>query len=161
MLAIKLDNVIIDGVKIHENPPRFVRKYGGGLDAGGESLKGKFNLSLNRPWKTKRSFRVESKVGNKFFVEVLSNKGKGISESSTNFFVCYDTKAEDLFRFFKVFVDRVTNPWMSYNIQTCFETEGYFSIKVTHLGANLCLLEGLIDGEILDFIREGESWWKH
>lgn len=53
----------------------------------------------------------------------------------------------------------IENPEMSYNIQTSFEVEGYFSIKVTPLGANLCLLEDLEEGAIKDLIKEGRSWW--
>ncbi|CAK8531108.1 unnamed protein product [Lathyrus sativus] len=49
---------------------------------------------------------------------------------------------------------------MTYNIQTSFEIEGYFSIKATPLGDNLCLLEESEHGEIRDLIREAESWWR-
>lgn len=48
---------------------------------------------------------------------------------------------------------------MSYNIQTSFELESYFSIKVTPLGVNLCLLEEFEEGVIRDLIKEGMSWW--
>src|SRR3954468_14848507 len=48
---------------------------------------------------------------------------------------------------------------MTYNIQNSFELEGYFAIKVTPLGANLCLLEEFEDGEIRNLIEEGKSWW--
>lgn len=40
-----------------------------------------------------------------------------------------------------------------------FEVEGYFSIKVISLGANLCLLEEFDEGEIIVFIRQAKSWW--
>lgn len=34
-----------------------------------------------------------------------------------------------------------------------------FFIKVTPLGANLCLLEESEEGEIRNLIREGKYWW--
>ncbi|CAL5199318.1 unnamed protein product [Lathyrus oleraceus] len=46
---------------------------------------------------------------------------------------------------------------MSYNIQTSFNIGDYFSIKVTPLGANLCLLEESESIEIRDLIREAKS----
>lgn len=48
---------------------------------------------------------------------------------------------------------------MSYNIQIGFKIEGYFSIKVTPLGANFYLLEEFEEGEINNLIKEGKSWW--
>lgn len=45
---------------------------------------------------------------------------------------------------------------MSYNIHSIFETEGYFSIKVSPLGENACLLEEVELGEIHDLIKEGK-----
>lgn len=64
----------------------------------------------------------------------------------------YVSKEEDLSRLKKEFVGFLIK---AYNIQMCFETEGYFSIKVTPLRDNLCLLEV----KIRDLIREGKSWW--
>lgn len=55
---------------------------------------------------------------------------------------------------------KVLTSGMTYNIQTCFKMEGYFSIRVTPLEANLCLLEEVEEWDILDIIREGETWWK-
>lgn len=39
-----------------------------------------------------------------------------------------------------------------------FEIEGYFAIKVTPLGAHLCLLEEFKEGGIRNLIRKGKSW---
>lgn len=54
----------------------------------------------------------------------------------------------------KVFVSFVENAGMSYNIQEAFNAEGYFSIKVSHLGANLCFLVELEVVEIEYIINE-------
>lgn len=47
---------------------------------------------------------------------------------------------------------------MSYNIQEDFNKEGYFRIKVTSLGANLCLLEEMDVVEIVTLILEAKDW---
>lgn len=50
------------------------------------------------------------------------------------------------------------NLGMSYNIQTSFEIEVYFSIKVTPIRANLCQLEESEFGEIRYLVREAKCW---
>lgn len=47
---------------------------------------------------------------------------------------------------------------MSYNIQEAFNVEGYFSIKVSHLGANLCFLVELEVVEMEYIINEVSEW---
>lgn len=36
--------------------------------------------------------------------------------------------------------------------------EGYFSLKATPLGANLCLLEAVDEGEIQALLKDGGNW---
>ncbi|KAI5416291.1 hypothetical protein KIW84_041368 [Lathyrus oleraceus] len=43
-------------------------------------------------------------------------------------------------------------------MQEMFHFEGYFSVKVTPMGANLCLLEDLVDGEMKSLIEGGRYW---
>lgn len=74
-----------------------------------------------------------------------------------NVLLNYNSKKKELARFKKAFIDIVVNPVMYYNIQTSFKIEGYFTIKVTPLGVNLCLLEECEEGEIRDLLREYRS----
>lgn len=60
----------------------------------------------------------------------------------------------------KAYVGFVHNSGSSYYIQERFFSEGYFAIKVTPMGENMCLLEESEEGEICDLICEAESWWK-
>lgn len=60
-------------------------------------------------------------------------------------------------RLSKAFVGEVLNPGSSYNVQTQSEVEGIFSIKVTPMGANLCLLEDVEDDFISELISEGST----
>lgn len=45
----------------------------------------------------------------------------------------------------------------AYNIQTSFEVEDFFSVKVIPMGANICFLEESESGVIEYFIRECET----
>ncbi|CAL5188643.1 unnamed protein product [Lathyrus oleraceus] len=47
---------------------------------------------------------------------------------------------------------------MTWNIQEAFHTEGYFEVKATPLGENLCLLEDQKEGEIKALINEAADW---
>lgn len=47
---------------------------------------------------------------------------------------------------------------MIYNIQEAFNTEGYFRIKVSHLGENLFLLEETGEGEIEALVKEARDY---
>lgn len=55
----------------------------------------------------------------------------------------------------KAYIGEVVHPGESYNIQRHFKMEGVFSIKVTPLGANLCLLEDLEEGFLVDMLGDG------
>lgn len=53
----------------------------------------------------------------------------------------------------------VLNSGINNDIQSYFDMEGYFSIKVTPLGENIFLLEEVEEGAIKDLILDGCSWW--
>lgn len=57
--------------------------------------------------------------------------------------------------FKKAFVGATENPGMIYNIQNIFNMKGYFSIKVTPLGENLCLSRERDEGEIKARVVDG------
>lgn len=58
----------------------------------------------------------------------------------------YNIKEDYLSRFKKEYIGVIENSGMAYNIQEACHTEGYFSIKVTSLRNNLCLLEESEEG---------------
>lgn len=72
--------------------------------------------------------------------------------------VIYNVLKDDLYRFERAFMGRVKVPGSSYNIQKLFHVEGYFSVKVTPLGVNLCLLEASEERE-LDALVSGANGW--
>lgn len=59
-----------------------------------------------------------------------------------------------------MYIGEVHHFGSSFNMQTNFEMEGYFQVRVFPLGPNLCLLEEGEEGEIEDLVNGGSSWWK-
>lgn len=70
-----------------------------------------------------------------------SRNPTGLALGKAHVHLKFHSEEEDPVRYRKAFMGVVVNPGMTYNIQMIFEIEGYFSIKATSLGANLCLLE--------------------
>lgn len=63
-----------------------------------------------------------------------------------------------LSRFSTIYVGVVKNVGMTYKIEDIFDREGYYGIKFTPLGANLCLLEGREVRELEDLVSTSASW---
>lgn len=47
----------------------------------------------------------------------------------------------------------------SYGLKKIFHDEGVFTIRVTPLGANMCLLEDFMEGDLNSFIEKRREWW--
>ncbi|XP_058750416.1 uncharacterized protein LOC131623425 [Vicia villosa] len=162
MVAIRCDNVCISGRKILANIPRFerrkiaetvrfagnfVRKHGGVIRREGEQKVMDGN--------------VKAVSKNRSFAEVLLNANqKGERREEVNHLLSYTFAEGDKVRISKAYVGVATFPGSTRIIQTHFEMEGYFDVKVTPMGGNLCLLEEVDEGAIQDLIEGGEAWWK-
>lgn len=70
----------------------------------------------------------------------------------------FNLEDEDLVRFNKSYVGVVESPGMTCDIQETFYMEGYFTIKVTPLGTNPCLLEDGRKGELKALVNEAHEW---
>lgn len=57
----------------------------------------------------------------------------------------------------QAYIGEVLHLGDSYNIQTHFEIEGVFSVKIHPLGENLYLLEEIEEGIIQELISEGST----
>lgn len=161
LLVTKLDNIIIDGKKIHANLLRFNRREAGlrKNDEGSSVRQEQVDVTEKMVQKGRG---IHHKVGVRSFVEVVKNyessSSGGVHLAQDH--IKFSSKEEESFRFKKPYVGVVLQLGSIYDIQTHFKMEGYFSIKVTPLGANLCLLEEVEEGEIADLIKLGECWWK-
>lgn len=60
----------------------------------------------------------------------------------------------------KAYIVKVVIPGSAYNIQTNFEVEGVFVVKISLLEANLYLLEEREKGFLDDLIGNDNVWWK-
>lgn len=57
----------------------------------------------------------------------------------------------------KTFIGVVEKSGTTYDIQEALHAEGYFRIKSTPMGANLCLLEEIDEGEVSALIKEDKA----
>lgn len=71
----------------------------------------------------------------------------------------YNMEEADLLRFQKAFVGEVEILGITFNIQDHFNNEGYIGIKVTSLGANLCLLEEREECVLKVRVEEATEWF--
>ncbi|XP_058749783.1 uncharacterized protein LOC131622758 [Vicia villosa] len=170
LLGVRLDNIIIDGKKIHANVPRFERSISNrgnsmargkvaeesGVRAKESSEPEKVSESRNNNQGYRKGWSFAEAVGK---VKVVS-EGVEVPTSLPTPVLNFVSKVEDKERLRKAYVGVVLNPGSAYNIQTHFEVEGVFSIKVSPLGSNLCLLEETETGFIRELIGEGQTWWK-
>lgn len=70
------------------------------------------------------------------------------------------SSAEDLARYRKAFTRILRNVGEVVDIKKKFLEEGIFTIRVTLLGPNLCLLEDLEGNDVEVFIEEKKIWWE-
>lgn len=165
LLAVRLDNILVDGRMIHANLPRFDRNRGNNAMGGSgfrdrrkfESGKEKGRFIFQKDWGA--SGRVRGFRNGVSFVGVL-NKGKKETSSPSKEVFNFVSKEEDRKRLVKTFVGTMHSPGATYNVQTNFEVEEVFSIKVTPLGENICLLEEVEEGFISELVGGGFMWWK-
>ncbi|XP_058766204.1 uncharacterized protein LOC131639756 [Vicia villosa] len=163
ILAVRLDNILIDGRKIHANIPRYERKLGyGGLGQQGGGKRGGGVSLFHEGNKVAEAVKVNKYVGiyvGRSFADVVSNE-KAARQDEEGKALVFKASEEEKIRLSEAYVGVISNPGSSYNIQTYFEMEGVFSIKVTPVGANLCLLEEMEEGYIGELIGDGSTWWK-
>ncbi|XP_058765713.1 uncharacterized protein LOC131639233 [Vicia villosa] len=153
MMAVRLDNILIGGNKIYANQPRFQRS--------GRKVR------VDEERKNTGSRKEEGQVFAKHrvdesrsFADIVMGGSKKKVVKEDEFFLSFTSGEELKNKWKKAFIGEVLFPGEAYNIQTHLEIEGFFSIKVHPLGANLCLLEEMEEGIIKELIEEGKWWWQ-
>lgn len=163
MLAVRLDNIMVDDNKIHANHPRFARKsMGVGLmDKPNRRIEGEKCRSFNQNSVPGGSGVEKGSLrGNKSYATTVvggSSRGGGLEEVQV---INYLSNSEDIARWSKACIGEVLYQGESYNLQTHFQIGGFFYVKIIPLGENMCVLEEMEEGVILDLMSEGNSWWK-
>ncbi|XP_058741851.1 uncharacterized protein LOC131614255 [Vicia villosa] len=163
ILAVRLDNILIDRRKIHANIPRFERnmRFAGSVEQRGRGAVGSIEGVKVGGDLMKETGRMEASLSfcnGRSFAEVVS-KEKEDSLAVAAPLLRFVSNEANKTKLSKAFVGVVQVLGYAYNIQTHFKLEGVFSIKATPLGANLCLLEEMEDGYICELISEGNTWW--
>lgn len=77
---------------------------------------------------------------------------KGDGEISKSFLMLSDE--DDLNRFGRAFIGTLRDSAMAQDLKKVFLEKGIFTIRVTILGHNICLLEDLVFGEVEILIEE-------
>lgn len=98
--------------------------------------------------------------GRRTFVEVVTTVREASGGGGSYPFLRFESNIEVKANLSKAFMGVILHPGSTCNIQTHFEVEGVFTIKVTPMGANLCLMEELEEGYISELIGDGSTWWK-
>lgn len=170
LFAVTLDNIIIGAKKIYVNLPRFEREKNGekrrNQNSGGH--KGMvMTPTQHLMWKVIHDGLGGDSGGNK-------EKGKkddrrddegSCREPKVVYFrkknlydLCYEVSEKDMKLFSKMYVGVVRNPRSAHMVQEWFNMQGFFSIKVTLLGANLVLMEEIEEGIISALISDAHEW---
>ncbi|CAK8535026.1 unnamed protein product [Lathyrus sativus] len=151
ILAMKLENIFIGKKKLFVNIPRFQRKQGGGPIR--EKARDREDAYDKREFSIKTIFgehRSYTNVVNNNFINVThEEKAKLIFAH-----VEYNIRDFELEIFKKMYIGIVENVGLSYSMQDIFNAERYFSIHVTPLGENMCLLEDRDEGEMEALLAE-------
>ncbi|XP_058727198.1 uncharacterized protein LOC131598634 [Vicia villosa] len=172
LMAIKLDNIFIGSRKIHANLPRFDREIRGSREHDvmhHRNNQGRSDEDVRHNTNT-RGGKLEHKArwsirdtNRKSYAQMVEGKyvdGQLQARKIPFVHMEYNMEEADMNQFQKAFVGVVENPGATYNIQEYFNMEGYFGVKVTPMGANLCLLEESEEGELSALIEEASDWIK-
>lgn len=173
LLAIKLDNIIIESRKIHENLQRFIReRVGGAGDMKDQTIKrttpAKWEVThtsypMNR-WNRdgQKNVGVQNGFQRRSYAQTVRGEQEDIGKKQLRKILFahleHDMEEEDMIRFHKDFMGVVENPGDTYNIQERFNKEGYFGIKVAPMGASLWLMEEKDEGLLRYIIAEASEW---
>lgn len=92
-------------------------------------------------------------VDKRSFVDVIHNRKAHVLASTSGVnqvdkIVYFSTEKEELNRYRKAFTGIIKAPEVAMDLKQLFHEEGLFSIRVTLLGPNLCILEDLVCGEV-------------
>lgn len=170
--AVKLDNIIIGAKKIHVNLPRFQRDWNEVkrvLPTYQKQKKYAYQPKVQTKWQKEGE---GSKGGDRKDIVSYANavkygrrqtippeKPKVVYYRKSNIVeLCYNVSEEDMRRCNNMYVGVVKTPSSTHSVQERFSMQGFFSIKVTPLGANKVLLEEMDEGIIQDLISDANEW---
>ncbi|XP_058732678.1 uncharacterized protein LOC131604238 [Vicia villosa] len=163
LMATKLDSMVLDGRKLFANLPRFQRSRRESEDQGGKFVKARREFAGDSKEGGSSGHCARAWVDKRSFVDVIKNKSATdarVSEDCGINIVVYSSSKEELERYNKAYIGVVKESGSVLNLKKTFHEEGLFTIRVTVLGPNLCLLEDLVMGDVEVFIEERREWWE-
>lgn len=142
LLEIKLDCLVLEGRKLFANLPRFQRLGKEGIKDNGKAenrreANGFVKEVRNQDW------RAKGWVDNRSFAEVIQNQKaysevKGESSVLRTFKLC--SEEDDLKRYVRAYIGIIRELGMTTELKNIFLEEDIFTIRVTTLSHNLCIL---------------------
>ncbi|XP_058746534.1 uncharacterized protein LOC131619461 [Vicia villosa] len=168
ILAVKLDNVIMEGKKIHANIARFDRIKSRDLVLQNRVRGGNGLVEVKRREREAGRFNNRNRrEGVSYAGAVAGVLGRATSSSvpcvprhQSAVVLRHISKEEDRNRFANAMVGEVLIAGSTHRIQTLMDADGFHSIKVSVLGPNLCLLEEVEQGALEILMEDGLSNWK-
>ncbi|XP_058776839.1 uncharacterized protein LOC131651188 [Vicia villosa] len=148
VLATKLDNIFIGGSKLFVNLPRFDRR---------KEVRGVKQVISSQSRFVRKEEIKKNFVDGRSFAAVTSNKGDHPIEKAAQ--LEYNMGEDEVWQRFRgAYVGEVRYASLTYNLQEVLDGEGVFGIKITPLGANLCLMEARDDKDVFnDLIEDKDS----
>lgn len=160
LLATIFDNIVLDGRKIFANVPRFNRGNPTQFNARPKVVNVRHNFT-GADKGVRHHF--QSGAAGISYADVLQNKNAVKDSKHDEFYakiLTFSLKADDISQYSKAFTGKIKNPGVDIDLKKIFMEEELFSIRVTLLGPNLCLLEDLVGSEIETFLEEMKGWWE-
>ncbi|XP_058732712.1 uncharacterized protein LOC131604256 [Vicia villosa] len=164
LLATKLDNIVLDDRKIFANLPRFSRSN----LAKTSGVEAKTRAPTQTPLKGYGGDRFGGNKYGKFdknrsYAKVTQNirgcsndTGDNLMKKIVSFQPGYDV----LSQYKNAYTGWIKEAGKMADLKSLFLEEGIFTIRITRLGPNLCILEDLVEGEVELFMEEKKSWWE-
>lgn len=101
-------------------------------------------------------------VDNRTFKEAML-RGQGIHKNEQGKSLkslSFQSESEEVERYQSAYTGMLNVSGMVMALKRIFLDEGIFTIRVTFMGPNLCILEELVKGEVEIFVEERRSWWE-
>ncbi|CAK8534101.1 unnamed protein product [Lathyrus sativus] len=162
ILACNLDSIVLEGKKIYVNIPKFSKENKRHLPVSEKNkrhLPDCENLRSNIQTGCTRNF-LKPNIQVRSFAKVVRGDYPKFIDRAKVGGQCTKLELDDEWsrRLNRMRVGEVMKDGNAFNIQKLIFEEGYFNIKVTPLGASLCLMEDTSGGDLEGFIKEARVW---
>lgn len=149
LLETKLDNVFLEGRKIFPNLPKF------GRELNFRDRTGPMVMDVGKGAGSRKHGPIIMKsIRNRVSRNGVTCADVIKGEKYTKLMEFFTNKDESM-RFSKAYIGEVLDSGTTYSMEERFYAEGFFTIKVVPLGANLCILEDVKENFLEQTMKDG------